>query len=67
MAEQLQPMIDPDLVIVVECEGEPVGFGLTLPDLNEPLRLAYPRPSTPEALTMLKMLWHWKVRQRHDW
>jgi GNAT superfamily N-acetyltransferase len=67
MAEQLKPLIDPDLVIVVECEGEPVGFGLTLPDLNEPLRLAYPRPSTPEALTMLKMLWHWKVRHRHDW
>jgi len=67
LAEQLKPLIDPDLVIVVECEGEPVGFGLTLPDMNEPLRLAYPRPSTPEALTMLKMLWHWKVRQRHDW
>jgi GNAT superfamily N-acetyltransferase len=67
MAEQLKPMIDPDLVIVVECEGEPVGFGLTFPDLNEPLRLAYPRPSTPEAWTMLKMLWHWKVRRRHDW
>ena len=67
LAEQLKPLIDPELVIVVECEGEPVGFGLTLPDMNEPLRLAYPRPSTPEALTMLKMLWHWKVRQRHDW
>jgi GNAT superfamily N-acetyltransferase len=67
LAEQLKPLIDPDLVIVVECEGEPVGFGLTLPDMNEPLRLAYPRPSTPEALTMLKMLWHWKVRRRHDW
>jgi len=67
LAEQLEPLIDPELVIVVECEGEPVGFGLTLPDMNEPLRLAYPRPSTPEALTMLKMLWHWKVRRRHDW
>jgi GNAT superfamily N-acetyltransferase len=67
MAEQMKPLLDPRLVIVVECEGEPVGFGLTLPDLNEPLRLAYPRPSTPEAWTMLKMLWHWKVRRRHDW
>jgi GNAT superfamily N-acetyltransferase len=67
LAEQLKPLIDPELVIVVECEGEPVGFGLTLPDMNEPLRLAYPRPSTLEALTMLKMLWHWKVRRRHEW
>ena len=67
MAEQMKPLLDPDLVIIVEHEGEPVGFGLTLPDLSEPLRLAYPRPSTPEALTMLKMLWHWKVRRRHEW
>ena len=67
MAEQMKPLLDPDLVIIVEHEGEPVGFGLTLPDLSGPLRLAYPRPSTPEALTMLKMLWHWKVRRRHEW
>jgi len=67
LAEQLKPMLDPDLIIIVERDDEPVGFGLTLPDLNEPLRLAYPRPSMPESLTMLKMLWHWKVRQRHGW
>jgi GNAT superfamily N-acetyltransferase len=67
LADELKPLLDPELVIVVERDDEMVGFGLTLPDLNEPLRLAYPRPSTPESLTMLKMLWHWKVRQRHDW
>jgi len=67
LAEQLKPMLDPDLIIIVERGGEPVGFGLTLPDLNEPLRLAYPRPAVPESLTMLKMLWHWKVRRRHEW
>jgi GNAT superfamily N-acetyltransferase len=67
MAEELKPLLDPDLVIVVERGEEMVGFGLTLPDLNAPLRLAYPRPSTPETLTMLKMLWHWKVRRRYEW
>ena len=67
LAEQLKPIIDPDIVIMVEHEGEVVGFSLSLPDLNQPLHKAYPRPDMPEALTMLKMLWHWKVRRRIDW
>ena len=67
MAEQMRSIIDPDLVVVVEHQGEVVGFGLTLPDLNQPLRLAYPRPGTPETLTMLKLAWHWKVRRRVNW
>ena len=62
LAEQLKPIIDPDLAIVVEKDGEAVGFGLALPDLNQPLRKAYPSPRTPEALTLIKLLWHWKVR-----
>lgn len=28
----------PDLIRIAECDGEPVGFGLTLPDVNEALR-----------------------------
>jgi len=28
----------PDLIRIAECEGEPVGFGLTLPDVNEALQ-----------------------------
>ena len=67
LAEQMKPLLDPDLVIFVEHQGETVGFGLTVPDVSEPLRLAYPRPSEPEAFTMLKLMWHWKVRRRHDW
>jgi GNAT superfamily N-acetyltransferase len=67
LAKELKPLLDTDLVVVVEYEGEPIGFGLCLPDLNEPLLRAYPRPGTPEALTMLKMLWNWKVRRRMDW
>ena len=45
LADQMKPLLDPDLVILVEHEGEAVGFGLTVPDVSEPLRLAYPRPS----------------------
>jgi GNAT superfamily N-acetyltransferase len=67
LAKQLRPFVDPDLVLFVEHEGEVVGFGLSLPDLNQALRLAYPRPGQPEALTMAKLLWHWKVGRRVEW
>jgi GNAT superfamily N-acetyltransferase len=67
LASQLKQIIDPDLVLMVESEGEVVGVSLTLPDLNAPLRLAYPRPGVPELLTMLKLLWHWKVRRKIEW
>jgi GNAT superfamily N-acetyltransferase len=62
-----QEIIDPDLVAMVEVDGRVIGFGLTLPDLNEPLLRAYPRPGWPEPLTLIKMLWHWKVRRQVKW
>lgn len=67
LAKQLKSIIDPDLVVLVEREGKTIGVSLSLPDLNAPLRLAYPRPGQPEALTMAKLLWHWKVRKQYDW
>jgi GNAT superfamily N-acetyltransferase len=67
LARVLKPFVDPDLIVAAEAGDEVVGFGLTVPDLSQPLRLAYPRPGTPEALTLLKMMWHWKVRRRVDW
>lgn len=67
LAENLKPVIDPALVFMVESGGEVIGISLSLPDLNQPLLKAYPRPGVPEAWTMLKMLWHWKVRRRLDW
>ncbi len=67
LGEQLKQILDPDLVAMVEVDGQVVGFGLTLPDLNEPLLRAYPRPGWPEPLTLLKMLWHWKVRRQVRW
>jgi len=67
LGKNLRQMVDPDLVILVEHEGQMAGFGLSLPDLNQPLHRAYPRPGTPEAWTMVKMAWHWKVRPKLDW
>lgn len=35
MAKSLKPLIDPSWVAIVEMNGEAVGFGITLPNLNE--------------------------------
>jgi hypothetical protein len=67
MAKQMKQIIDPDLVILVESEGKIIGGSISLPDLNQPLRKAYPRPGTPEFITMLKLLYHWKLGGRLDW
>ncbi len=64
LAAGLKQMADPDLVFIVEDrEGQVAGISLSLPDLNQPLLRAYPRPGVPEPLTLLKLLWHWKVRK----
>ncbi len=67
MAAQLKPMLDPDLVLMVEREGEVIGVALSLPDLCQPLHKAYPRPGVPEILSMLKLFWHWRVRGGIRW
>jgi len=67
LAKNLKPLIDPKIALIVEKDGEAVGFALTMPDLNQPLHLAYPKPGTPEPVTMTKLLWHWKIRKRIDW
>jgi GNAT superfamily N-acetyltransferase len=37
-AKDLKPIVDPELVVIAEAGGKPVGFGLSLPDLNIVLR-----------------------------
>jgi hypothetical protein len=63
LAEGLKMVIDPDLIFIVEAKGKPVGFGLTLPDVNEPLRRAYPSPRTPEWWTLIKFFYNLKFRK----
>lgn len=67
LAQNLKQIIDPDFVPILERDGRAVAFGIALPDLNQPLLKAYPRPGKPEVLTLLKMLWHWKVRPSMTW
>ena len=63
LVDDLGMLVEPDLAFFAEIAGEPVGFALTIPNFSEALRRAYPRPGVPEVLTMLQLLWHWKVRR----
>ncbi len=62
LAEGLKQSLDPNLIFIVEKQGEAVGISITVPDLNQALIKAYPRPGVPEIWTLLKLLWYWKVR-----
>ncbi len=37
LASEFRPIVDPDLCLIAEIGGEPIGFSLALPDLNEAL------------------------------
>jgi hypothetical protein len=63
MARELRQLAELDMCCIVEDrEGNVAGISITLPDLNQALLKAYPRPGVPEPLTLLKLLWHWKIR-----
>ncbi len=63
LVDDLGMLVEPDLACFAEIAGEPVGFALSIPNFNEPLQRAYPRPGVPEVLTMAQVAWHWKIRK----
>lgn len=62
-ARNLKQVVDPDLALICECEGEPVAFILGLPDINQALIHLKGR-LVPFGL--IKLLWHTKVRNKID-
>ncbi len=61
LAASLKQILDPNILWFAEKDGEAIGAMVPLPDLNQALIRAYPRPGVPEWWTMAKLLWHWKV------
>ena len=57
LAAQLRPLVIPELIPMAERDGKLVGFGITLPDLNEALKMH--RGSILGALRGL-----WMIRRR---
>lgn len=61
LAAQLKPVVIPELIPMAEREGKLVGFGITLPDLNEALKLH--RGSILGALRGLWMIRRKQIRR----
>jgi GNAT superfamily N-acetyltransferase len=55
MTKELRPIVDPHLCLLVEAEGEAVGFSLALPDFNRALRKL--RRGRLLPLGIFRLLW----------
>ncbi len=64
LVKALGQYFDPRLAFFAEVHGKPVAFILALPDMNQPLHLAKAHPRKPEWITLLQVLWHWKLRPK---
>lgn len=67
LVTSLGQFFDPDFAFFAEVDGEPAGFVLGIPDFNQVLAKAAPRPGVPEIISLLKALWFWKVNPVIDW
>lgn len=59
MAKSMRPLLDPKLAAIIEMNGKMVGFGLTLPNLNEAIADLDGRLL---PFNWAKLLWRLKVR-----
>jgi len=60
LAAQFRPVVVPEMVPFAEKDGEPIGFGLALPDFNQVLRSNRKGRIFPAALNLL---WSLKARR----
>lgn len=67
MVNSLGQFFEPDFAFFAEIEGRPAGFVMAIPDFNQVLQKAAPRPGVPEVFTLLKALWYWKLNPVMDW
>jgi hypothetical protein len=62
LVKSLGDFFDPSMAFFADVEGQPAGFVMGVPDFNEVLQKAYPRPGVPEVVSLLRALWYWKIR-----
>jgi hypothetical protein len=58
LAKDLRPVVDPELCLIVELRGEIVGFGLSLPDVNQAIKKVKDGKLFPTGI--FKLLWNIK-------
>lgn len=56
LAKEFRPFVDPNLCLIAEVDGEAIGFGLALPDLNEAIQHIPDGKLFPFGI--FKLLWH---------
>ncbi|MFQ6102487.1 MAG: N-acetyltransferase [Anaerolineae bacterium] len=56
MAASLRPFLDPNLVVIAEVDGEPVGFAVALMDVNE--ALCHFRSGKLYLWDLIRLKWH---------
>ncbi|MAS32630.1 MAG: hypothetical protein CL610_01405 [Anaerolineaceae bacterium] len=67
LVESLGQFFDPDFAFFADVDGEPAGFVLGIPDFNQVLQKANPRPGVPEAISLIRALYYWKINPVIDW
>ncbi len=63
LGHNLKPFLDPKVIFFAEVEDRPIAFMLPFPDINQALFRAYPRPGTPEWITLARLFYWWKIRK----
>lgn len=63
MGKSLKQIIDPELVLIAEVDGEPAGFSMAVPDINQILIKLNGR-LFPTGI--FKLLWNMKIRKKID-
>jgi len=61
MAENLKELADPDLILIAEVDGEPAGFSMAVPDINQVLIKLNGR-LFPAGI--VKLIWNTKIRRK---
>ncbi len=67
MVKSLGQFFDPDLAFFGYVDEQPAGFIMAIPDFNQVLLRAYPKPGTPELVSLIKALYYWKLNPIIDW
>lgn len=67
LTHSLGQFFDPRLAFFAYVKDEPAGMIVGIPDFNQVLQKANARPGMPEIVTLLRALYHWKIRPVMDW
>nr|MBN2276573.1 N-acetyltransferase [candidate division Zixibacteria bacterium] len=63
MGRSLKKIVDPQMILVAEVDGEPAGFSMAVPDINQVLIHLNGRLF---PFGIVKLLWHLKIRKKID-